>query len=128
MKQDGFVRILFIIAGIYDGLLGLAFLTVPEALYAWAGVAPPNHFGYVQFPAAILVVFALLFFAVAHRPMENRNLIPYGILLKLSYCSVVFGYWAMEGIPWIWKPFALADAAFALLFLWARVTLVEEPA
>ena len=126
MKRDGLIRILFVVGGLYDGLLGLAFLAAPAALFSWAGVEPPNHFGYVQFPAMLLIVFALMFFAVAAKPRENRNLIPYGILLKVSYCGVVFWYWFSSGIPDMWKPFALADATFGVLFLWAWVGLTPE--
>lgn len=128
MKRDGLIRVFFVVAGLYDGLLGLAFLAAPSALFARAGVDPPNHFGYVQFPAALLIVFAVMFFAVSAKPRENRNLIPYGVLLKVSYCSVAFGYWFTEGIPDMWKPFAVADAAFALLFLWAWAALRPERA
>lgn len=119
MSEDRPVSILFAIAAIYDGLLGAAFLAAPAALFDTFGVTPPNHFGYVRFPAALLVVFGLMFAAVAMNPRANRMLIPYGVLLKLSYCGVVFGYWMAEGLPNLWKPFAFADLAFVILFAWA---------
>jgi hypothetical protein len=119
MKDDRLVSTLFTIAGLYDGILGAAFLIAPAALFNRFGVTPPNHFGYVQFPAALLIVFAIMFFAVALDPRANRNLIPYGILLKASYCGLVFGYWFTQGLPNMWKPFAVADVLFAALFFWA---------
>ena len=73
----------------------------------------------MQFPAALLLVFGIMFFAVAFRPRANRILIPFGVLLKASYCTLVFGYWFAQGIPRMWKPFAIADLVFAALFLWA---------
>ena len=118
MSVPGFIRPLFLVAAAYDGVLGLAFLAAPARVFTAFGVEPPNHWGYVQFPAGLLIVFALMFLAVARRPVENRNLIPYGILLKVSYCATVFGWWATAGIPTLWKPFAIADLAFAVLFLW----------
>jgi len=123
MKEDRLVSILFAIAGLYDGILGAAFLVAPDALFARFAVTPPNHFGYVQFPAALLIVFAIMFFAIAAHPRANRNLIPYGILLKAAYCTLVFGYWLTQGLPGMWKPFAFADLAFAALFAWAWVRL-----
>jgi hypothetical protein len=119
MKDDRLVSTLFTVAGLYDGILGVAFLVAPAALFDRFGVTPPNHFGYVEFPAALLIVFAIMFFAVALDPRANRNLIPYGILLKASYCGLVFGYWFTEGLPNMWKPFAVADVGFAALFFWA---------
>lgn len=123
MKTPVFVRPLFVVAAVYDGLLGLAFLFASGPIYELCGVAPPNHFGYVHFPAALLVVFALMFAAVAARPSANRNLIPYGMLLKVSYCAVVLFHWLWSGIPFMWKPFCLFDFVFLVLFAWAFVVL-----
>lgn len=123
MKTERLISLLFGAAAAYDGILGVAFLVFPLALYQHFNVPPPNHWGYVGFAAALLIVFALMFLNVARNPRANRNLIPYGILLKVSYCAVVFGNWFAQGIPDMWKPLACADAAFAILFLWAYVVL-----
>ncbi|HPQ42224.1 MAG TPA: hypothetical protein PLV45_17770 [bacterium] len=117
------VSILFLVAAIYDGLLGGLFLFAGRFMFQWSGVTPPNHIGYVQFPGALLIVFAVMFVAVAVNPVKNRNLIPYGILLKLSYCGVVVLHWLGAGIPDMWKPFCIADFIFMLLFGWAWKTL-----
>lgn len=114
------VRPLFIIAGLYDGVLGLAFLFFAPTIYERFNVAPPNHYGYVRFPAMLLLVFALMFFAVAADPKRNRNLIPYGILLKVSYCAAVGWYWLNDpGLPMMWKPFFVIDLVFLVAFVWA---------
>ncbi len=97
-------------------------LAAPE-LFARLGVPPLAHYGYLHFAAALLVVFAVMFVAIARAPIANRNLIPYGMLLKVSYCSVVFYHWSTGGITDIWKPFAFADLAFLALFAWAYVQL-----
>jgi hypothetical protein len=108
---------LFVVAALYDGLLGLLFLIVPGRLFEQFGVPPPNHFGYVQFSAALLLVFAWMFLDIARRPVENRGLILYGVLMHVAYSGVVFWYWATSGLPGLWKPFAFVDLAFAVLFL-----------
>ncbi len=123
MNKNTLVGFVFILSGVYDGFLGAAFLLFPEKLYDHFGVTPPNHWGYVQFPALILLIFALMFFAVAANPRANRNLIPYGVLLKIAYAATVFWYWAGPGIPDMWKPFAIADTAFAIAFVWCWVSL-----
>ena len=114
------IRMLFGVAALYDAVLGIAFLIAPAPLFDWVDVPPPNHFGYVQFPAALLIVFALMFAAVAQNPVENRSLIAYGILLKVSYSGVVLYYWITSDLPWVWKPFCIADLVFLALFVWAR--------
>lgn len=119
MKNISAVRVLYIAAAIYDGVLGLLFLFQPMMIFERFEVTPPNHAGYVQFPAMLLIVFGLMFAMIAWKPEQNRNLVPYGFLLKVSYCSVVFFYWFTSGIPVIWKPFAIFDLGFMLLFLWS---------
>jgi hypothetical protein len=124
--MKGSIRPLFYLAALYDGFLGLAFVIAPTWALETAGVPVPYHVGFLQFPAALLIVFAIMFFAVAKRPLENRNLIPYGILLKVSYCSVVFAYWILGRISMIWKPFAIADVVFGVLFWLAYRELGER--
>ena len=123
MKSAKVVSALFILAAVYDGLLGLAFLFAGPAVFGRFGVVPPNHPGYVQFPAALLIVFAVMFAAIAMNPAGNRNLIPYGILLKMSYCGVILFHWLTAGLPDIWKPFCICYIVFLFLFVWAWCAL-----
>ena len=123
MNRHRSVSVLFYLAALYDGVLGAAFLVASPALFEWVGVTPPNHFGYVHFPAALLIVFALMFVVIARNPVANLGLVPYGILLKVSYCAVVFYHWLTAGVPFIWKPFAVADLVFLVLFVWAYSVL-----
>jgi hypothetical protein len=79
----------------------------------------PNHWAYVQFPGALLLIFALMFIAIARNPVQKKDLIIYGILLKAAYCSIAFWYWVTRGIPNLWKPFAVIDLVMAALFFWS---------
>jgi hypothetical protein len=126
MNAPKWIPPLFWFAALYDGVLGLLFLVAPGWVFARSGVVPPNHFGYVQFPAALLLIFALIFIAVARDPLANRGLIVYGILLKVSYCGLAFYYWVATDVPWIWKPFAVIDLIMGLLFAWALVVLTPQ--
>lgn len=123
MKHVTPIRSLFVVAGLYDGLLGAAFLIAGPAVYDHFDITPPNHWGYVQFPAALLIVFGLMFLAVAIDPSVNRPFMLAGVGLKLSFCGVVICHWLLGPLPGLWKPFAVCDALFALLFLWAWVAV-----
>lgn len=123
MKTRQWIPTLFWLAAAYDGLLGLLFLTAGGWVFQATGTVPPNHPGYLQFPAALLLVFALMFATIAVNPHARRSLIPFGMLLKISYCGVVIHHWSSSGLPWIWKPFCMIDLAFLLLFIAAWVTL-----
>jgi len=121
--NDKWVKPLFILAAIYDGILGLAFLIVPAQIFAMYGVTPPNHMAYIQFPALLLLVFAAMFFRIAADPQGRRELIPYGCGLKLAYCLTALLYEITTGIPSMWMPWAWADLVFLALFLaaWQRL-------
>jgi len=123
MKIPSSIRLLYAIAALYDGVLGLAFLAAGPAIFAAAGITPPNHWGYVHFAAGLLAIFGLMFLMIALRPWENRNLIVYGILLKVCYVGTVAWHWAHGGIPDMWKYFAAADTVFAVLFFWSMIPL-----
>ena len=126
MKAKPAITTLFLTAAAYDGILGMAFLLLPANIFEWFNVTPPNHPGYIEFPALLLVSFAVMYGAIARNPVANRNLIPYGMLLKVSYCAVVFGHWIRSGIPNLWKPWAVADLVFLVLFYAAWRRLAAE--
>jgi hypothetical protein len=117
------ISALFFFAALYDGILGVLFLTAPGAIFHAVDVAPPNHPAYVQFPAALLIVFALIFVRVAREPIANRSFIIYGILLKVSFFGLAFWYWFSAGIPGFWKPFAVIDFVMCGLFAWSHLAL-----
>lgn len=126
MNRNTLIRALFVFMALYDGFLGAVFILAPLSVFDWYGVTPPNHLGYIQFPAFLLLVFAAMFIQIAVDPVPNRNLIPYGIGLKLAYSGVVFKYWLTTGVPSMWKPFAVIDAVTAVLFLWAYAVLRQD--
>jgi hypothetical protein len=123
MKSLTSIRILYAVACLYEGVLGLAFLVAAPSIFGMAGITPPNHWGYVHFAAGILVIFALMFLTIARQPVENRNLIVYGVLLKVCYVATVGWHWYAGGVPNLWKYFAAADALFAIGFIWSLVPL-----
>ena len=89
-------------------------------------VEPPNHFGYVQFPAALLVVFGMMFLAVARNPAAQSQPHPLrhpaqGVLLRHRLRLLVHA-----GLPLLWKPFAVCDVVFAVLFLRSWQLLDEK--
>lgn len=117
---------LYVVAALYDCVLGLAFLFFPMAIFAFYGVEPPNHAAYVQFPALLLLIFAALFMRIASNPARNHELIPYGIALKISYSGLAFWHASTTGIPSMWIPWAWADLVFLILFVisWLKLRKV----
>lgn len=121
------IRVLFVLTGLYDLLLGLAFLLAAPAIFEAGKVTPPNHMGYARFPGALVAIFGLMFLQVACKPLTSRSLIVYGILLKLSYVGMIVYYATHGGVPAMWVPFAYADVVMLLLMAWAWVALGKRP-
>jgi hypothetical protein len=117
---------LFVISGLYDFAIGLTFLFFGVRLFDAAGVPQPNHWGYIQFGSLMLMIFGLMFFSVARNPVANRNLIPYGILLKLCYSALAGYYWATTDCPTLFKPFVVIDALMLILFWMAYNSLAPD--
>jgi len=82
----------FLIAALYDGALGAIFLIAPGLVFHGPTSRPPNHWAYVQFPAALLIIFGLMFAAIAKDPIATATSSFYGILLKVSYCGIASWY------------------------------------
>lgn len=118
--HPSWIRPLFIVAGLYDTLLALVFLFFAGSVFQAFGVTPPNHLGYVQFPALLLLIFGAMFFRIARDPVANRDLIWYGVALKVAYSGTVFFHQVTAGVPSMWIPWAWADLAFLVLFVVAR--------
>ncbi len=111
------IRLIFVVAALSDILFGLGFLVAGPAIFEWAGIPAPNHWGSIQFAALMLMIFGLMFAAVAYDPVSQRNLIRYGLLLKLSYCGLVGYYCVISIVPSLFRICAIADAIFYVLFL-----------
>jgi len=111
------IKVLFWLAGIYDALLGAAFLFFGTDIFRVTRVTPPNHIGYIQFPALVLIIFGVMFFRIAAEPIKNREMIWYGVALKASYSGVTFWHDFHGGIPAMWLPWAWTDIIFFILFL-----------
>ena len=109
-------RWLFYVAAFYDGVLGVAFLAAWPWIFRLFDVTPPNHGGYVQFSAFLLLIFGFIFLRIARDPDRNRDLIVYGMGLKAAYSGLVFWYQITTGVPFMWVPWAWVDVIFLALF------------
>lgn len=115
------VKIIFLVAALYDGIIGITGILFPDLAFRIFEVTPPNHFGYVQFPAILLLIFAAMFYRVARDPISNRFIMVYGMALKTGYSGLIFYYALTTGIPGMWIPWAWADLVFLVLFIMSWV-------
>ena len=131
MSPRTMARLLLTLAGIYDGVLGLLFLVAAPWAFSVCNIPVPTHWGYVHFGAALLLIFSLMFFSAAVYPAGNRNLIAFGMLLKVAYCGTVGYHWANGGVPLVFTLFLLVDAVWVVVLgwiFWAMRPVKEIPA
>ena len=121
------IKPLFIVAALYDLILGLGALLFFKPAYNWLDITLPNHDGYVQWGAAVVAVFGIGFWFVAQAPARNRDIIKMGVLFKLAYATTVLGHFFLGDIPMVWVPFAWLDLVFLVLFIAALRSLSASP-
>ena len=124
------IKFVFAASAFYDAILAVIFLFFARPIFNYFGVELPNHMGYLHFPALLLVLFAWMYWRIASDPARYRNLMPYGIGLKASYCIVVLYHWATGGVPSMWIPLAWIDFIFLILFVqaWRKAEAGARPA
>lgn len=111
------IRPFFVAAGLYDFVLGAAFLLFFKPLYRFLEIPPPNHDGYVQWGAAVVAIFGIAFWLVATAPQRNRDIIRLGVLFKIAYAAIVLEHFFFGSIPVVWTIFAWIDLAFCAGFV-----------
>lgn len=123
-------RPLFVVAAIYEAVLGAGFTFLGRPIFEHFGVTPPNHWGYVQFPGLLLIVFGAMYWRISRDPVRYRHMMVYAIGCKAAYCAVAFWYQFQGDVPAMWIPFAWADLAFLVLFVmaWRRAAPVGSSA
>ena len=111
-------RALFLVAGVYDVLLGLAFLVAGESILTSIGMKLPPHIAFIHLSAIFIVVQGVSYLLVWRDAWSNVGLVWVGVLYKASYVGLAAWYLATNRMPSsFFIPWAVADAAFLVFFL-----------
>jgi hypothetical protein len=117
-SAGGAWRALFLVAGVYDVLLGLAFLVAGESILKSIGMQLPPHIAFIHLSAIFIVVQGISYLLVYRSPSANVGLVWVGILYKASYAGLAAWYLITNQMPSsFFVPWAVADAAFLVAFL-----------
>ena len=114
------IKTVFLVAAVYDIILGIVFGLFFKPIYNSFGAELPNHVGYIQLAGAFILVFGIGFYLVYKNPVQNQAIITLGILMKLLFVVIVLGHLLIDTVPAFYIPFALLDIVFLLLFLYAQ--------
>ncbi len=113
------IKTVFLIAGLYDLILGSAYLVGHETLFTAFNVPAPGHPTYVEFPALLLALFGVMFLQISTDPVRYREMMPYGMGLKAAFAGLAFGYHFTSGVSFMWLPLATIDLIFLIVFVLA---------
>lgn len=118
-SRERYYRGLFLVAAIYDIVLGIAFTFFHGPVFDMVGVTPPGS-GYVPLLGSFLFVIGVAYYLIWRGDLyQERNMILIGTLYKLAYSAIAFIYWAMGDIPHVLfaAVFGVADLIFFVLML-----------
>jgi len=120
-------RALFLVAALYDGILGAAFFLLYQPIYRMLGVELPASASYLQLSAGFVFVQGIQYWFVFRDMLRNTDLVKVGVIYKLIYTGVVFYYLARGQLPhatFAW--FAVCDILFIVGFV--RFLMLARPA
>lgn len=117
-----FAKWVFRLAGIYGLIVMTPMLFLEPAMTA-AGqplTHPESYYGFV----GVVLVFQLIFLAIAGDPARFRPIMLLGVLEKLSFGAAVYPLYLMGRTPGVVVVFATIDlflaAMFALSWRWTK--------
>src|ERR1035441_8128676 len=118
--KEKYYRSLFLIAAVYDVVLGITFTFFPARAFDALGIREklPVFGGYLTLLGAFVLVIGIAYFLIARGDLRrNTDLILVGTLYKLAYSATAFYYWSQGNLPHIAFAalFGVADAVFFAL-------------
>lgn len=122
-SKEKYYRGLFLIAAIYDFILGIVFTFLPKLPFSLLGIPEkiPQFVGYIQLIGAFLFVIGVAYYLIYIGDFQkNRDLIVIGALYKLAYFSITFSYFVVGTIPHF-----LFFAIFGIVDLIMLILMVE---
>jgi hypothetical protein len=111
-------RPVFLLAALYDGLLGLAFLFFWEPIFRMLGIESTADPVYVQLAAGLIAIMGLGFYFVWREPLINSDIVLLGVVFKAFYIVLAIYAQIRGEVPHaVFVLFAAIDAAFFLAFV-----------
>jgi len=117
-KREKYYKGLFLIAALYDLILGIAFLFFYKILYLFLNIPLPENPAYLSLSAMFVFVIGIGYYLIYLDIYANRDLAKLGVIYKFAYAAIAFYYLIFGAVPhFIFIVFALIDLVFAFLFI-----------
>jgi hypothetical protein len=127
--MSGSWRTFFLIAALYDLVLGAAFFFLHGPLFEMLGISLPNNISYIHLTAAFVFVQGLGYWFVYQDPGANRPIVKIGVPYKFAFASLGFYYLAIgQLLHPIFLVFSVLDVLFLIGFvMFMRAVPDPEP-
>ena len=110
-------RTFFIVAAVYDLVLGAAFFLAYGPIWELLGLELPNNISYIHLTAAFVFVQGVGYWIVARNPTANRGIVQVGIAYKFAFAALSFYYLAIgELLHPTFLVFGILDVLFLIGF------------
>ena len=128
MSRISYYKSLFLVAAIYDLILGLVFTFIPKSAFNLIGIPDkaPDFVGYLSLIGAYLLIIGIAYILIYRGNLKkNIDLILIGLLYKFAYCSIVFYYFMIGDLPHIifLVLFGFIDLIMLILMIECYVTV-----
>lgn len=117
----------FLIAALYDIVLGAAFFLFYGPLFSALHIALPNNTSYIHLTAAFVVVQGIGYWIVYREPDANRGIVQLGVVYKAAFSGLSVWYWITGGLlhP-IFGVFGILDIGFLVGFVMFLMTPAQR--
>jgi len=108
-------KLLFIVAAIFNAVVGFAMLLAYDPLVPWLGL-PPRPTVWIHIIALIVLVFGYVYWRIAKDPLRFREYVVLGIVGKLAFVVAIYGHFLAGDATAALAALVTADLVFAGLF------------
>jgi hypothetical protein len=111
-------RTFFLVAALYDVVLGAVFVVAGEQILGAIGMELPPHVAYIQLAAIFILVQGLSYWLAYRDPFGNLGIVRVGVAYKAAYAGLAAWYLLIGALPSVFFiPWALIDVAFLVGFV-----------
>lgn len=113
-----FYETFFLVAALYDVVLGIAFFWFAGPIYAMLGVALPSSMSYIHLSAGFVFVQGVGYWFVYRDMVRNVDIVKLGVIYKAVYSLVALYYLMIGELPdAVFAWLAAADVLFLIGFV-----------
>ena len=123
-----YLKIGFLIGGIYDLLLGIGVLFFSDLMENFLGIKKPDNMIFVYISGLFLILVGYILIYTANRNVEDFLFIGLGsCIIRFSYFLIVVFIWLTDGVEIIYVLLGCTDALTGL-FILIPILLIDSSA